>query len=403
MRGVKNSYDVIVVGGGPGGLATAAKCAELGLSTILFEKDQEIGEPVRCGEGLGAGWFQRLDLQPDPCWAVQPITGAALYSPSGKRLVLDFKKTSGYVLERKIFEKFLAREAARKGAKIYCKSTVTDLIKEKEFVKGVKVQHFQEEIEVRANIVVAADGFESKIARMAGMQTTQTLYHVDSGFEYEMAGIDFGEENLIHLFFGNKIASRGYLWIFPKGKDYANVGIGIGANTQETAKYYLDAWIDSMPGLKKGSIIQVMAGGIPVGGFLEHHAVNGLIVVGDAAHQVNPIHGGGMGLAIEAGRLAAEVIKKAHEAKDFSQNFLFQFDPLWYEKRGNQLKSILKRRKMFEALSDNDFETLASSMSGEDVLKLAEGDLMQSIAIATKKLIMHPGLLKIILKYLKEK
>jgi digeranylgeranylglycerophospholipid reductase len=398
---MNENFDVIVVGAGPAGISVADRCAEHGLKVIALEKDLQIGAPVRCGEGLGLGWFKRLNLPPNKDFAVQEIFGAVLYSPSEKKIEIRSDKVNGYIIERKAFEKFLARNAARKGAKFLTKTTVFDLIKEDNKIIGVKANFLGEEKEFYANVIVGADGVESTIARLAGLKTTNVLYHMDSGLQYEMAGIELDDPNMIHLFFGEKIAPRGYVWIFPKGKDYANVGIGISASNEKTARYYLDKWIKEHPKIRKGAILEVNCGGIPVGGFLEKMTSNNLIVVGDAAHQVNPIHGGGMGIAIEAGRLAADVIKEAHEKEDFSDESLSIFNQKWFELRGNELKIILRKRQMFEKLSDQDFETLASAFTGEEIQKLVSKDLVQSAAIVTKKLIKHPRLAALLLKYLK--
>jgi len=68
---------------------------------------------------------------------------------------------------------------------------------------------------------VAADGVESIIARKAGLRTNKKLNLVDSGFQYEMANLELENPNKIELYFGNEKAKRGYIWIFPKGKDIA--------------------------------------------------------------------------------------------------------------------------------------------------------------------------------------
>ncbi len=400
---MEKEFDVIVVGGGPAGLRTAEKTAEKGLKVLLLEKDQEIGSPVRCGEGLGLGWFNRLGIEPKPEFAVQPMYGAVLYSPSGKELIVRFDKISGYIIERRIFEKFLARQASRKGAKILAKATALNVLKEGNQVIGIKALIDGKEEELKAKIVVAADGVESVIARKAGLNTTNNLYHVDSGYQYEMAGIKIKHSDLIALYFSNQHAPRGYVWIFPKGKDYANVGVGILGSDTKTAKKYLDEWLETQPELKNASKVVVNAGCIPVGGFLDKMTSHGLIVVGDAAHQVNPIHGGGMGIAMEAADVASEVIKEAFNSNDFSDKKLSEYTSRWYQKRGNKLKNILKKRKMLESISDEDFEVLVNSLSGEDVLKLAEGELMESAKLLTKKLVKNPKLAMLMVKYLKEK
>ncbi|MFH1895072.1 MAG: NAD(P)/FAD-dependent oxidoreductase [archaeon] len=393
-------FDVIIAGGGPAGLRAAIKCAEKKLKTVLFEKDQEIGSPVRCGEGLGIGWFNRLGIEPKPEFAVHPINGAVLYAPSGKQLVVRFDKISGYIIERRIFEKHLAREASSKGARIIAKATVTDVLKENNKVTGVKVLIDGKEIEVKSKVVVAADGIESVVARKAGLNTVNSLYHVDSGYQYEMAGVKFEHPDLISLFFSNKYAPRGYAWLFPKGNDYANVGVGILGSDIKTAKKYLDEWLETQPGLKNGSRIVVNAGCIPVGGFLEKMTLNGFIAVGDAAHQVNPIHGGGMGIAMEAADIAAEVISEAKQKNDFSDTMLSAYTTRWYEKRGNSLKGVLKKRKMLESVSDKDFEVLVNSLTGEDVLKVMHGDMLESAKVLTKKLVKNPKLALVLVKYL---
>ena len=393
-------YDVIIIGAGPAGLVAAEKCAIDGLKTLCLEKKQEIGVPKRCAEGLGLGWIKRLGMTPDKKWAVQDISGAALYSPSGKKLEIRFHDVSGYVIERRVFEKELAKKASQAGATIRTKSNVTELKRENGKV-NVTALEMEKTAHYSAPIIIACDGVESTIARKLGLNTVLKLNDVDSGFQYEMAGIEFENPDLIHLYFGIEVAPRGYLWIFPKGKDVANVGIGIGGTHEKSAKYYLDKFISAHPGLKKGSIIEVNAGAIPVGGFLKEMTADNLIVCGDAAHQVNPIHGGGMGTAMEAAILASKIAVEAHKKGDFSNETLKPYNSQWYELRGNQMLAILKRRHMLESMKDNDFEILVNSLTGEDVLKISEGELWQSAKIVTKKLIKHPNLAKIMLKYLK--
>ena len=107
-------YDVVIIGGGPAGLSAAELLANNGASVLCLDKKQEIGVPVRCAEGLGLGWFKRLNIKPDKSFCAADIYGACLYAPSGKKLEIRFPELSGYVLERRIFEKHLARQAANK-------------------------------------------------------------------------------------------------------------------------------------------------------------------------------------------------------------------------------------------------------------------------------------------------
>lgn len=394
------SYDVLVVGAGPAGLAAAKRLAENSVDVICLDKKQEIGAPKRCAEGLGSAWFERVGIKPHPEWAVWEINGATFYSPKGKKLEVRLDSVSGYVLERKMFEKHLARDAAKAGAKIFAKHMVQDVKR----VSGkvvAKVSSFGDEKEIAANLVIACDGVESKIARQLGMNTTNKLIDIDAGFQYEMANIDFEGTDLINLFFGTEVARRGYVWIFPKGKHEANVGVGIAGDSPKTAKYYLDKFVQNHSGLKNGSIIEVNCGCVPVGGFLDSLVANNLLVAGDAAHQVNPAHGGGIGIAMEGGQLAADTALEALKRKDFSAEFLAAYTEKWYAVRGDRLKRVLKARHMLEAMNDDDFEVLAESLTSEDILKIAGGDLIESAKTVTKKLIKNPKLAGLMLKYLK--
>jgi digeranylgeranylglycerophospholipid reductase len=370
---VDEKYDVVVVGSGPAGASTAKKCAEEGLSTLMLDRNQEIGTPVRCGEGLSNNAVKTLKLKmPGRCIA-QTIKDAIVYAPNGKRIQIKFKGTNGYIIERKIFDKWLASEAASAGAKVVAKSEVHDVTMNGSFVTGVKANILGKHRTIGARTVVAADGVESLIMRKAGFRAKNPRL-VDSGYEYEMAGIDLEDPHTIILYFGYNIAPRGYIWIFPKGGDIANVGVGIsGLGYEKTAKQYLDEFILKNNELNKGSVIEVKGGCIPVGGFLGNMVSDGLLGVGDAVNQVNPIHGGGIAESMKAGRIAASVIANAKKKNDFSAKTLSEYNKIWWKECGQRLKNVEKVRELFEKMNDDEMNDLAEVLQGEDLVNLAHG------------------------------
>ena len=381
--------DVLVVGAGPGGSAVAKRCAEAGLKVVMLEKRQEIGAPKRCAEGLTFSAKKLLGKIPDNCIA-QKINGAIVYAPDGKSVIIDLGKQGGYILERKVFDKWLAFQASRAGAYVQAKTEVTDVIKEKGFVKGVKALFEGEEFEIRAKVVVAADGVETVVARKAGMDTTNQIVNVDSGFQYEMSNLKMKDPRKIEIYMGNEVAPRGYVWIFPKGKDVANVGIGM-ALSEKTAKYYLDKFISDNPKIfGNASIIEVNSGGIPVGGFLDNMVSDGLVIVGDAAHQVNPIHGGGLKEATIAGQIAGDVIAKAIKKGDVSKKSLSEYNRIWWKERGHSLKKVQLLREVVEKLSDEELNKLAEILNGEDLIDFSRGSKLLKLG---KILIKNPKLI----------
>lgn len=369
----KEKYDVVVVGSGPAGSSAAKQCAEFGLDVLVLDRNQEIGTPVRCGEGLSENSVKTLGLKiPSTCIA-QKITGAVVFAPNGKQINVEFDMTSGFVLERKIFDKWLASEASRGGARVMAKSNVYDIIMNNSFVTGVKATILDKDTRIDSKVVVAADGTESMIMRKAGFRAKNPKF-VDSGFQYEMANINLEHPNKIVLYFGTKTAPRGYVWIFPKGKDIANVGIGIsGMGHEHTAKEYMDKFILSNENLNKGSIIEVNGGAIPVGGFLKNMVSDGLLGVGDAVNQVNPIHGGGISESIKAGRIAGEVIADAIKKNNVSANGLSDYNKRWWKECGERLKKVEKVRELFEQMNDDNLNDLAEVLSGEDLVDLSHG------------------------------
>lgn len=383
-----SEYDVVVVGAGPGGSVTARDCARKGLKVLLLEKRQEIGAPKRCAEGVDMNTLKRLGYSGNERFVAQEIDGGYVYAPDGTRV--STPPGRGAIVERKVFDKFLAFDAARSGAKVCAKADAVGLIKEGGKVSGVVVNYGGKILNIRSKIVVAADGVESKIARLAGLKTAAPLKYYASGYQYEMAGIRIDDPKKMYFYFGQSIAPGGYIWIFPKGADVANVGIGISNNNERTAKGYLDSWIGKNPDVASGSIIEENAGGIPVGGFLEKMTADNFLAVGDAAHQVHPLHGGGLKEATLAGSMAAEVIVKAIKKGDTSSSGLDEYNKVWWKERGERLKKIRKAVDVIEKLEDADLNRIAKSIGGADIYKIQDGDL----AALSKLFLKNPGLLK---------
>ena len=390
---MKDAYDVIVVGGGPAGAVAARFAAEGGASVLLIEKRQEVGDPIRCAEGVGTKDLnQYLDIETR--WIAAPIKGATLYVPDGTPIKMrpkDPDQVYGYILERKIFDRALVDKAANAGVEVRTKTSATGLIKTDGKITGVKIMHLGVEKEVSAKIVIGADGVESKVGRWAGIDTTLKLKDIEAGVQYLMTGIDIDVDN-VEFFMGNHYAPGGYVWIFPKGPNRANVGIGILSSKIKDKRPidYLNEFIEKR--FPNGKIIEMNYGGIPVSGGIDKIYGDGVMLVGDAGRLTDPITGGGIKHALYSGEIAGTVAAEAVKAENYSAKFLKKYQEDWEKKCGKIMALDLKLKEYYIDMTDEEANKIAKSMEGEDLTDALEiAQLVKILAKVDKKLLIKLG------------
>ncbi len=340
-------YDVVVVGAGPAGSLATRTAAEAGLNALLVEKRQEIGSPVRCAEGVDHDALASF-VALDPRWICAEVTGARLtVSGPSYRETFDAAGGRGYVLERRVFDRVLAQQAALAGAQVRVKTAAVELLRERGVVRGVVLQGPAGRQEVRAQVVIAADGVESLVGRWAGLETTLSLKDTMSCAQYLLVGVDI-KTHRIEYYIGEGIAPGGYAWVFPKGDGVANVGLGVQADlTDEPALNYLSRFIESQPHLAPGSPVTLVAGGVPVAVPPPRLVTHGLMLVGDAARQVNPLTGGGITNGMAAGKLAAEVAAQAIARGDTSAGALSAYETAWRDSLGRRMARNYRLREKY--------------------------------------------------------
>ncbi|HDD36863.1 MAG TPA: NAD(P)/FAD-dependent oxidoreductase [Archaeoglobus veneficus] len=373
-------YDVVVVGAGPAGSMAAKTAAENGLDVLMVEKRQEIGVPVRCAEGVSKAELAEF-VEIDKKWIAAEVIGAKIYSPDGSEVILSEEQAGnevGYILERKIFDRYLARLAAKAGADVIVKTSAVDLIRKDDIVK-VKLRKMGEEWEVESKIVIGADGVESRIGKLAGIDTTLKLSEIESCVQYLMNNIDF-DPNYTYFWIGNEIAPGGYIWLFPKGENAANVGIGVmPAKAKRKPKEYLDNFIKQK--FEYGKIVEIVAGGVPVKGEIKTAVADNVMLAGDAAHHADPITGGGIINAMKAGKYAGIVAAQAIESKNYSAEFLRRYDMLWKNDFGQKLRRNKILQEKILKMDDKTLNKLAKSLAGKNLGEMS----VRSIVIALIK------------------
>lgn len=328
-----NNSDVIVVGAGPAGSATAFHLARQGLNVTLFEKTSFPREKV-CGDGLTPRAVKQiLDMGIEPTKENGWLRNKGLrVIGGGHRLELNWPDVDGFpnyglVRTRADFDELLARTAQKQGVNLFEKTRVTGPIFDSTSGKviGVNIkkddgnqeQHF-------APVVVASDGVSSRMALALGLERRDDRpmgVAVRTYYKSTRSDDDY-LESWLELRDQNKLLP-GYGWIFGMGDGTSNVGLGIldSSPVFQSIDYkdLLKRWLDQTPeewGFRDQNMTQPVRGAaLPMGFNRQPHYAKGMILVGDSGGMVNPFNGEGIAYAMETGQVAADVIAKSLKAK----------------------------------------------------------------------------------------
>jgi geranylgeranyl reductase family protein len=331
----EHSADVIVVGAGPAGSATAYYLAKSGLDVLLLEKTAFPREKV-CGDGLTPRATKQLvsmgiDISEEAGWlrnkGLRIIGG-------GQRLQLDWPELAsfpdyGLVRKRDDFDEQLARQAQKAGARLYerCNVGAPVLDKRTGRITGVEARLGEEKLPVtfHAPLVVAADGNSTRLSLAMGLHRREDRpmgVAVRTYFTSPRHDDDY-LESWLELWDRRGPQDRllpGYGWIFGMGDGTSNVGLGI-LNSSKAFKELdwrevLKAWCASMPAewgyTPENMTMPIRGAALPMAFNRQPHYTKGLLLVGDAGGLVNPFNGEGIAYAMESGHIAADVIVQAH-------------------------------------------------------------------------------------------
>tara|TARA_B100000674_G_scaffold20838_2_gene14744 strand:+ start:3122 stop:4351 length:1230 start_codon:yes stop_codon:yes gene_type:complete len=379
--------DVLVIGAGPGGGNAALQSARLGLKTILIEDHEEIGTPVHCGECISDVACQNLGLRLPDHVISKEVKGIRVIFPDGTEKCLS---EHGYVLEKHLFEQWIAESAVSEGAKLSLGHKITGMEKLYEDGKfsGWKCEGKGEDFPIIAKVVIDASGVASVCSRFLDLNPKGKVV---AGMQYELEGVP--TDGYLDFYIWPSYAEKGYLWMIPKCDGRAN--IGLVTEDKPRTKKALDEFIQNThfkglnqnlpPWKKKGN--PAFGGTIPISGPHENTHSDGLLLIGDAAGFTSPLFEGGSHLALKSAVFAAQTAAEAINDDDLSASKLAKYARLWKEEFPPYDKILKGKNALFD-LTDDEMSAMARCFPDE----MSDMGLSGKAIVGVRLLFKRPGL-----------
>ena len=331
-------YDIAVVGAGPAGSSAAYYAAEAGMSVVLCDKAKFPRRKI-CGDAVTRraqhhlermGVLQRILDAGEGRWSAV----GGLVSPSGIRYIGDSKKHLGSSLvisiKREILDARLVRAAEDKGAELKEVFRVTDAVFDPAAGRWRIIS--DDGAEVSATVLVAADGASSLLARSLGLverraeAVCSSVYIKGGTHDFDCDGIVYYPDYLL----------PGYAALFREADDdlvfCTYIIPGGRAAPGDLKKLHYRVLTEYEPVASaigpNARIEDMKAAPLRLGGEKRTYGDH-VLVVGDAAGHVDPLTGEGIQYALDAGQIAAEVLRRAFDVKDFSADRLERYQSAW--------------------------------------------------------------------------
>ncbi len=337
--------DVAVAGVGIAGTFTLRGLSK-SLNVVGIDKREKLGYPVECGEIIPTKKEMKT-LLPDlddyslfdlpKRFESNRTKEVHFILPNGKTFEIDFEF---HVVERDRMIQTIAQESKHR---LMLKTRVKGLSRKK------LVTEYNE---IKAKVIVAADGPNSRIARSLNLPKRE----MSPAKQYVMKGVEC-DEDVVYMYIGRKISPGAYAWIIPKGEGIANVGIGFRpgfAEKGDTIVKALDRFVReypfSSPLLKKAEVISSIGAVVPVDLPYDRAVYGNVLFAGDAASMVISHVGGGIPTSMVAGDVAARVINGFFNG----ETQLEEYDALWKRYLYQPLLNAHYLRKLWDRFSDSD-------------------------------------------------
>lgn len=358
----KHDADVIVAGAGPAGATAALRLARAGVRVLIVER-YALPRQKPCGGGISTRVLSRFPWLPGalPRIPTHPVSSLYLEGPSGGVFRMQSNGPAVMLIRRVEFDYLLASLAREAGAGILDSTAIAQA---RQDADGVTLRT-RGGRELRAPMVIAADGVNSVIARRLGLNPGWPAGRLalDMMEETPVAALAAAEPDTLSVFYGYG-GAHGYAYIFPKC-EHVNVGIGY-------VLPYFKARIDLTPyDLQQTFVGDLRRRGllsgesqrrnftpflIPIGGPLRRTAAGRVLLAGDAGGFVNGFSAEGIYYAMVTGDLAAGAVLQARRAGDLRPALARRtYVRAWKQEIGAELRdSVLVQKYLFHSAARMD-------------------------------------------------
>ncbi|MEM1685854.1 MAG: digeranylgeranylglycerophospholipid reductase [Acidilobaceae archaeon] len=390
-------YDVVVVGLGPAGASLVYLLRSSGLKVAGLDwVDASRVWSKPCGDAISSSHFDKNGLpHPSGEALMQTVNGALVYSPSEEGVIKLTGENAGYMIDRSKYGLMLLREAEKRGVDVFLRTKALNPIIEGGKLAGVKAYSIDlGELEFRGKIIVDATGSGGAIRRKLPREWPTYEEPPETDFVVAYRKIvelkyEIDKPDYIRLYFNTDIAPGGYWWLFPKGKNIANIGLGVqlGRGYPHPAKIYRDVLVKRPDVGSEVRVISEAGAKIPTRRPSNTMVWDNFMSIGDSAYTVDPIHGGGMGYAMTAARYATETIIEAFTNNDFTAKGLWGLNTRYMRTTGAKQAALDILRIFLQTLTNTEIEwAIKKGLAGVEEITtvFGEGELKLTTSFLDK-------------------
>ena len=401
--------DAIVVGANVAGACTARNLSQRGLRVALVERQPgpEVGTRS-CGDGIERYQFEKLGIKvPRGEFILREVPVAYLYSPDRRTRFRGFG--AGIAIDRFPLNQHLLAQAVDAGVELVDSTEAQVPLLEDGRVVGIQYRsrHGGDSGRMHAPVTVDATGWRGQLRRAmpADWPIAEAIPTHETAIAYreERRRGEPVDELLVEATLDYEISPNGVYWMADRSETLVNVGIGMQRvpGVPNPRSVIRGRVLPLYPGLEGTEVIRSGGGIIPNRRPIDCPVANGLIAVGDAACQVNPLTGSGIGASMYASDLAAEAVTVALEAtRTPSTEDLFPYARSYQTGYGRDQAAYQVLRLALQALTNDQLNRLMGSdtISEEDLVTAARtGKLALSFGAKMKaatKLMGEPRLFR---------